>query len=128
LFLFGGIDILEDKIFDDAFIFRDGHWLRLNVSNGPSERVKMAVVVCEHRIFGFGGEGPGELASTLFDNLYEIRIDQFDMEMTFCEVQPRGARPQKRTAHGMVAVSSRFMLLYGGEGRLPSENGNTVSG
>lgn len=36
--------------------------------------------------------------------------------MGYVEIRPRGAKPKKRTAHGFVAVSPRFLLLYGGEG------------
>ena len=77
----------------------------------------MAVAVCERRLFGFGGEGPGELQPTLFDNLYEVTIDQFELQMAYQEIATRGTRPAKRTAHAMVALSPRFLLLYGGEGR-----------
>lgn len=82
LFLLGGIDIHEDKLFDDAYIFRNTHWDRLNVSEAPSERIKMSVTICGRRIFGFGGEGPGEQVQ-LFDNLYELLIDQFDLELVY---------------------------------------------
>jgi hypothetical protein len=46
--------------------------------------------------------------------------------MSFTEVHPRGTKPKKRTAHAFVAISPRFLLLYGGEGRLAVENGNSA--
>lgn len=37
--------------------------------------------------------------------------------MTFREVECRaGKAPQARTAHGMVGINERFLLVYGGEG------------
>lgn len=87
----------------------------------------MGVVVSERRLFAFGGEGPGDNAPTLFDNLYELKIDEFELQLEYVEMRPRGARPRKRTAHGFVAVSARFLLLYGGEGR-GSEGGVEVLG
>jgi hypothetical protein len=77
LLLLGGMDTLEDKIFDDAYLFAGDRWARLNVTDAPSDRVRMAVAVSERRVFAFGGEGPGEHAPQLFDNLFELLIDQF---------------------------------------------------
>jgi hypothetical protein len=44
--------------------------------------------------------------------------------LAFVEVQARGARPRSRTAHALAALSPRFLLLYGGEGRMAVEGGS----
>jgi hypothetical protein len=55
LLLYGGIDLLEDKIYDDAHIFKKGHWQPLNITHNIESRIKMRVAQCGNRIFIFGG-------------------------------------------------------------------------
>jgi hypothetical protein len=48
--------------------------------------------------------------------------------MSFMEIHPKNRSPQGRTAHGMVSISLRFFLVYGGEGRLEEKNGKVMDG
>lgn len=44
-------------------------------------------------------------------------VNEYELEVIFKEVTCRaGNVPQARTAHGMVGISDRFFLIYGGEG------------
>lgn len=116
LLLLGGIDLLEDRIHDDAYLFRGDRWARLALAHPPSPRVKMAWAVCGRRLLTFGGEGPGEPQPAVFDSLHELRVDLQRGELEFREILPRGGRwPPARTAHGMAGLSGELVLVYGGE-------------
>jgi hypothetical protein len=97
---------LEDKIFDDAYLYKNEKWHKLTISNNPSERIKMGIAICGRRIFVFGGEGPGEQSSALYNNLYEIVINEYELDISFREICSKNSKlPQRRTAHGMTAIS-----------------------
>lgn len=109
----------QDKIYEDAYLYKYGKWNKLEVTGMPSKRIKMGVAVCGRKLYCFGGQGPGEFCPNLFNDLYEVHLNQFDFQLTFKEITPSyGNIPQRRTSHGMCAISDTFFLVYGGEGRV----------
>jgi hypothetical protein len=44
--MYGGIDIIEQKIYRDAFIFKNHNWSKLNINGNPSERIRSGIAVC----------------------------------------------------------------------------------
>jgi hypothetical protein len=41
----------------------------------PTKTIKMGVAVCGRKLYCFGGEGPGEFSSTLYNELYEVHLN-----------------------------------------------------
>lgn len=56
IFLFGGVDILAERILGDAFLFIEGTWKQLGVINAPTCLVGAASAVCDGKVYIFGGE------------------------------------------------------------------------
>ena len=125
LLLYGGVHIEQELLFDDAYLHRQNCWLALTVRNSPSPRIKTSQATLGTSIYSFGGEGPSQHNSLLFNDLYELMVDELTLELNFREVAVSGARPPCRTAHGMAGLNNEMLLIYGGEGL---EDSREVSG
>ena len=57
IFLYGGINLETAEIFNDAFLFAEQEWVRLDrIINAPKNLVGAKFTVCQNRVFIFGGE------------------------------------------------------------------------
>lgn len=54
LFL-GGIDVHNKIVVDDAYVFYENRWLKINILNYPQGLVEAKTAVCGSRVFLFGG-------------------------------------------------------------------------
>ena len=70
IFLYGGIDISLEKLYEDAFLLKGDTWLSLAVINQLTQRIKMAHTVSNNRLFLFGGECPSEALPNFLDDLH----------------------------------------------------------
>lgn len=86
LFLYGGIDVAQDTIYQDGYIFTDNEWQVLNITDNISPRVKVRHASCGNRLLLFGGEGPSLDNSLLFNDLHEVLIDEINLELSFREI------------------------------------------
>jgi hypothetical protein len=116
LFLYGGIDMQAETLFEDGYLWADGEWHHLAMRHNLSPRVKVSTATCNHRLYAFGGEGPSPDNSLLFNDLHEILVDPHALEACFREVTVKGTRPRGRTSHCLASLSERLLLVYGGEG------------
>jgi hypothetical protein len=70
IFLYGGVDISLETLYEDAFLLKADTWLSLAVTKKLSQRIKMAHAVCNSRLFLFGGESPSESTPNFLDDLH----------------------------------------------------------
>ena len=75
-----------DRIYNDAFLFKNNAWTPLTTINNPETIVRMGMAVCGRKVFCFGGERPSPHGFSYSNTLYELVINEFDLSVTFKEI------------------------------------------
>lgn len=89
-------------------------WTEFTLKDQPETRLFSTLTPCGGKLYLFGGYGVST-AERFYNDLFRIDLDVERKLAKFTEIETK-VKPAKRSAHGMVDLTDKYLLLVGGEG------------
>lgn len=116
LLLYGGLNSSTVRNFSDLHVYSmtTGSWKELAVADPIASRHFASVGCCAGKIYLFGGYAISPEEQFLND-FYRIDVNLKDSTARYVPLDSPN-RPPPRSAHGMIELSEKHLLVIGGEG------------
>lgn len=116
LLLYGGLNTSTVQAYTDMHVFNYSTltWSEIIVHDHPEPRLFSTLTPCGGKLYLFGGYGIS-MVEKFYNDLFRVDVDVDRKVARFVEIDAKN-KPPRRSAHGMIDLTDKFLLMIGGEG------------